>query len=214
MLRKVFLSHNSADKPEVEELAVRLSREQDIEPWLDKWNLIPGQPWQEEIEVAMRECDCCAIFIGKGDPEHGVMGPWQNAEMRALISRQITERGARFAVIPVLLPGVERGRRGTLPTFLVANTWVEFHQSLDDPAAFSRLLAGIRRERPGPPGGIVAHGLTSNFPASPAASAGTASHSATPASQPPARIPTGGKQKILFLAANPSNEARLALDVE
>ena len=51
MKRKVFLSHNSADKPAVEALALRLRQETDIEPWLDKWNLIPGQPWQEELEV-------------------------------------------------------------------------------------------------------------------------------------------------------------------
>jgi len=41
----VFLSHNSADKPAVEELARRLVKE-GIQPWLDKWNLIPGEPWQ------------------------------------------------------------------------------------------------------------------------------------------------------------------------
>jgi hypothetical protein len=45
----VFLSHNSTDKPAVESLAHRL-RAEGIEPWLDKWNLIPGNPWQEEIE--------------------------------------------------------------------------------------------------------------------------------------------------------------------
>ncbi|RYD30657.1 MAG: toll/interleukin-1 receptor domain-containing protein, partial [Verrucomicrobiaceae bacterium] len=151
MRHKVFLSHHSADKPAVEELALRMRRELDIEPWLDKWHLTPGQPWQEEIEDAMRECDCCAVFIGKGDPEHGVLGPWQNAEMRALISRQVTERGARFAVIPVLLPGAERGQRSTLPAFLVANTWVEFRHTLDDFETFKRLLAGIRQERPGAP---------------------------------------------------------------
>jgi hypothetical protein len=47
----VFLSHNSADKPAVEELARRLVRE-GIQPWLDTWNLIPGEPWQEAIKVA------------------------------------------------------------------------------------------------------------------------------------------------------------------
>lgn len=47
----VFLSHNSADKPAVEELARRLVKE-GIQPWLDTWNLIPGEPWQEAIEVA------------------------------------------------------------------------------------------------------------------------------------------------------------------
>lgn len=148
---KVFLSHNSADKPAVEALALQLRKERDIEPWLDKWNLIPGQPWQEELEVAIRACDRCAIFIGRGDPQKGVLGPWQNAELRALISRQISERGSQFAVIPVLLPDAERGQRSALPTFLVANTWVEFRHSLDDPDAWTRLLAGIRRQKPDSP---------------------------------------------------------------
>ena len=51
----VFLSHKSADKPAVEELAVRLRRE-GIEPWLDKWNLIPGDSWQPAIEQALDDC--------------------------------------------------------------------------------------------------------------------------------------------------------------
>jgi hypothetical protein len=53
MSSKVFLSHNSADKPVVEELALRLRQETDVKPWLDKWNLIPGAPWQEELERAI-----------------------------------------------------------------------------------------------------------------------------------------------------------------
>jgi TIR domain len=149
--RKVFLSHNSADKPAIEALALRLRQEPDIEPWLDKWNLIPGQPWQEKIEAAIKACDSCAIFVGRGDPKTGVIGPWQNAEMRALINRQVSERGSQFAVIPVLLPGAERSQRSTLPTFLVANTWVEFRHTLDDAETFQRLVSGIRREKPGPP---------------------------------------------------------------
>ena len=34
-----FLSHSSADKSAVEELARRLKQD-NLEPWLDKWNLI------------------------------------------------------------------------------------------------------------------------------------------------------------------------------
>ena len=48
----VFLSHSSVDKPRVEELARRL-KQAGIEPFLDKWNLIPGQPWQEALEEAL-----------------------------------------------------------------------------------------------------------------------------------------------------------------
>jgi len=37
-----------------------------------------------------------------------------------------------------------------MPTFLAATTWVEFHNSLDDPTAFHRLICGIRGIEPGP----------------------------------------------------------------
>ena len=82
----VFLSHSSADKPAVEELAVRLRRE-GIEPWLDKWNLIPGQdvgsrPWSRRWPTA----PTCAVFIGPGG-----LGTWQNEEMRAAIDRRVGE---------------------------------------------------------------------------------------------------------------------------
>src|SRR6266436_2009692 len=59
----VFLSHSSTDKPSVEELARRLARE-GIQAWLDKWNLIPGDPWQPAIEKALAESETCAVFVG------------------------------------------------------------------------------------------------------------------------------------------------------
>ena len=58
-----------------------------------------------------------------------------------------------FRVIPVLLPGTERAERSSLPTFLVASTWVEFRASLDDQDAFYRLICGIRGLEPGPGSG-------------------------------------------------------------
>ena len=66
----IFLSHNSADKPAVEELAKRLI-EENIIPWLDKWNLIPGDPWQEGIEKALDSCSTCAVVMGPSG-----ISPW------------------------------------------------------------------------------------------------------------------------------------------
>ncbi len=140
----VFLSHNSGDKPAVEELAHRL-RKEGIEPWLDKWNLIPGDPWQEAIEEALDKCKTCAVFVGPGG-----VGPWQNEEMRAAIDRRVSEASRRFRVIPIVLPGGQRDQRSRLPTFLVATTWVEFRRSLDDEEALHRLISGIRGVAPGP----------------------------------------------------------------
>lgn len=139
---QTFLSHNSADKPAVEEIAHRL-RQKGIEPWLDKWNLIPGNPWQEELEQALRECSTCCVFIGPGE-----IGPWQNAEMRAAIDRRVSQ--GQFRVIPVLLPGGKRAERSSYPTFLTQTTWVEFADSLDDSESLHRLVAGIQGIAPGP----------------------------------------------------------------
>jgi conflict system STAND superfamily ATPase/TIR domain-containing protein len=149
----VFLSHSSADKPAVEELARRLAKE-GVQAWLDKWNLIPGDPWQPAIEKALAESETCAVFVGPSG-----LGPWQNEEMRAAIDQRVRDSGKRFRVIPVLLPEAERAERSSLPTFLAATTWVEFRHSLDDADAFHRLVCGIRGVEPGPgPGQAIYEG--------------------------------------------------------
>jgi TIR domain len=149
----VFLSHSRADKPAVEEIARQLAKE-GIQAWLDKWHLIPGDPWQPAIEKALAESESCAVFIGPSG-----FGPWQNEEMRASIDRRVTDSKRRFRVIPVLLPGAERAERSSLPTFLTATTWVEFRDSLEDPGAFHRLISGIRGQEPGPgPGHAIYEG--------------------------------------------------------
>jgi WD40 repeat protein len=139
----VFLSHSSVDKPAAEELARRLLKE-GIQAWLDKWHLIPGDPWQPAIERALAESGTCAVFVGPSG-----LGPWQNEEMRVAIDRRVSDANGRFRVIPVLLPGGERAERSSLPSFLAATTWVEFRDSLDDQDAFRRLVCGIRGVEPG-----------------------------------------------------------------
>lgn len=103
MIYDVFLSHASADKPFAEALARRL-REDGHEPFLDKWHLIPGQPWQEALEEALEASQTCAVFVG------ATLGPWQNEEMRAALDEHVHDE--TFRVIPVLLPGaLKPGRR-------------------------------------------------------------------------------------------------------
>jgi hypothetical protein len=99
----VFLSHSSTDKPVVE-LARRLAKE-GIQAWLDKWQLIPGNPWQPDIERAFAESETSAVFVAPRD-----FGPWQNEEMRATIVPRVRYSVRRFRVTPVLLPSAERHR--------------------------------------------------------------------------------------------------------
>jgi tetratricopeptide (TPR) repeat protein len=144
MSAHVFLSHATADKTFVEELARRLREREGIQAWLDKWNLIPGASWQPAIEDALKECESCAVFIG---PEG--LGPWQTEEMHLAINRRVCDSEQRFRVIPVLLPGA---KRESLPALLVNTTWVEFRGSINDSDAFHRLVSGIRGVTPGPGG--------------------------------------------------------------
>ncbi len=141
----VFLSHNSEDKAQVEKLAARLARKAGIRPWLDKWNLIPGDPWQPAIEQALAVCRSCAVFVGRSE-----IGPWQLEEMRAAISRRVTDANGHFRVIPVLLPPGSRELINKLPPFLSAASWVEFSNGLADRDAFRRLVCGIQGKEPGP----------------------------------------------------------------
>ena len=137
----VFLSHASADKSEVEHLARKL-RDQGLEPFLDKWHLIPGERWQEALEEALDQSRTCAVFLGQA------FGPWQNEEMRSALETCVRDAG--FRVIPILLPGGREPGQEDLPRFLRRLTWVDFRRGLEDEEAFRRLLAGIRGQAPGP----------------------------------------------------------------
>jgi hypothetical protein len=64
-----FLSHNSQDKPVEVQIARWLEEKAKLSVWLDKWNLTPGDPWQEEIEKALDQSRCCVVFL---DPNTGV----------------------------------------------------------------------------------------------------------------------------------------------
>lgn len=141
-LYDVFLSHNSQDKPIVELIARRLEDEAGLKPFLDKWHLIPGGPWQEELEEALNASRTFAVFLGADKN-----GPWKNVEMRDALNKRANDRSRR--VIPVLLPGADPADESTLPAFLKQLTWVDFRSGINDKGTFDRLVAGIRGQSPG-----------------------------------------------------------------
>ena len=136
----VFLSHNSADKPVVEQLALKL-RKAGVSVFFDKWDLVPGERWQESLEKALEQSASCAVFLGSVG-----FGKWEEQEMRAALDRRAAMPG--FRVIPVLLPGA---KPEDLPPFLKAFTGQKLEFGPEEPEAFRRLLHGIRGEKPGPP---------------------------------------------------------------
>jgi hypothetical protein len=109
---------------------------------INKWHLVPGEPWEEALGEALDQSKTCAVFLGPNK-----LGPWENEEMRVALDERV--RNKSFRVIPVLLPGAEPKDRKTLPRFLSRLTWIDFRGGLDDPETFRRLVAGIRGLAPG-----------------------------------------------------------------
>ncbi len=66
-----------------------------IVPWLDKWELRPGLPWQRALEKQIEHIKSAAVFVGKNG-----RGPWQDMELEAFM-HEFVERGR--PVIPVVL---------------------------------------------------------------------------------------------------------------
>ena len=131
----VFLCHNSQDKPEVIEIARQL-QQQGLKPWLDVWELPPGQSWQELLEDQIKDVKSAAVFIGSSG-----LGPWQDREMRALLSEFVRRN---CPVIPVMLESAPQ--KPQLPIFLNALTWVDFKSPYLDP--MEQLIFGITGVKP------------------------------------------------------------------
>jgi len=130
----VFLCHNNRDKPKVKEIGEKL-KNRGILPWLDEWELPPGQPWQPLLEQQIGKIKSAAVFVSKND-----MGPWQKRELYAFLNEFVN----RYCpVIPVLLPNVPK--KPELPIFLRGMTWVDFRKK--DPDPMKQLIWGITRER-------------------------------------------------------------------
>jgi tetratricopeptide (TPR) repeat protein len=149
----VFLSFNSQDRPAVRELAERL-KGADLVPYLEEWELAPGREFQLALAEALRDSKTCVVFLGPSG-----LGPWQKQEVQVAIDRRA--RDESFPVIPVLLPGTERPRRGDVAhlEFLINASWVEFLTTLDDERAFQSLVWGIKGTKPLPPDGSQYEGV-------------------------------------------------------
>lgn len=134
----VFLSHASPDKDIVEAIGARLIDDAQLKVWFDRWSLVPGQKWQQELLKGLDEARTCAIFLGSNTPSG-----WFKEEIDYALARQIERQD--FRVIPGLLLGADSSILG----FLKTRTWVDFSNGVGDAYAFHRLKCGICGVPPG-----------------------------------------------------------------
>lgn len=132
----VFLCHNAADKPAVRALARQLL-DRGILPWLDEWELPPGQPWQRLLEQQIGRIGSAAVCIGPAG-----FGRWHEMEMRGFID-EFNRRELPVISVLLLPPGAPNP---DLPLFLRHFTWVDFRSAEPDP--MDRLAWGVTGQRP------------------------------------------------------------------
>jgi SAM-dependent methyltransferase len=137
-----FLSYTREDFSVVEKIAQRLEDEAHVRVFLDRWHLVPGEPWQDAIEKALSRSASCVIFLGPSG-----IGPWAVEEMKVAVDERVNDHS--FRVIPVLLPGAHENKGEGLPRFLKRLSWVKLAHETGNTEAFARLVAGIRGRSPG-----------------------------------------------------------------
>ncbi len=184
----VFLCHNTQDERQVESIARELKNRRCL-PWLARWELQPGLPWQRQLEQQIETIGAAAVLVGASG-----IGPWQQLEQEAFL-REFVRRGC--PVIPVILRGVEKVPR--LPSFLGGMQTVDFNDVRHDP--WEQLIWGLTGRKPGSAAQAPGEAPETDYLLKVTGVAGTSS-------KPPEKC------KILFIAANPIARHQLRLDDE
>lgn len=130
----VFLSHPREEGAWVERLAASLEDKHRFKVWLDRWTLVPGGSWQQEMAKGLNEARTCAVCVGSQTPDG-----WFKEEIERALD--IQTRRSDFRTIPVLLPDASPD---LVPDFLRLKTWADFRNGHDFEYALHVLSQGIK----------------------------------------------------------------------
>ena len=138
MSPKVFISHASEDKPRfVTAFATRL-RENGVDAWLDRWEMLPGDSLVDKIfEEGLKDAQAVIVVLSN----FSVSKPWVSEELNASVVARIS-KGTK--VIPVVIDDCD------VPEALKYTLWERVPDLSDFEDPLRRILAAIFdvREKP------------------------------------------------------------------
>ena len=138
MSPKVFISHASEDKPRfVTAFATKL-RENGVDAWLDRWEMLPGDSLVDKIfEEGLKEAQAVIIVLSN----FSVSKPWVSEELNASMVARIS-KGTK--IIPVVIDDCD------VPEALKSTLWERVTDPSDFEEPLRRILAAIFdvREKP------------------------------------------------------------------
>jgi hypothetical protein len=88
--QSIFIAYASEDRPWVEQFASAL-REAGVDPWFDVADLAPGEPFQDQLEAALRASRTLVLIL----TPNSIDNPWTLFELGAAI-------GDNKRIIPVV----------------------------------------------------------------------------------------------------------------
>jgi hypothetical protein len=115
---RVFLCHAHGDKPAVRDLYEKLS-ESGYQPWLDEEDLLPGQEWEREIRLAVKQTDVVLVCMSRASiTKQGFV----QKEIRLALDVADEQPEGTIFVVPVKLEECE------VPERLSRWQWVRLHE--------------------------------------------------------------------------------------
>jgi len=128
---KVFVSHASEDKERfVTNFATKL-RENGVDAWLDKWEMLPGDSLVDKIfEEGLKEAQAVIIVLSN----YSIKKPWVREELNASIVAKLS-KGTK--VIPIVLDNCE------VPQSLTSTLWESIPDLESYEKNFKRILSSI-----------------------------------------------------------------------
>jgi hypothetical protein len=138
---RVFLCHNSKDKPEISKIRSFLES-RDIRTFMDQYSFASFGDWEKQLESEIENFKSAAIFLGKSG-----LGPWQIWEIERF-SNELKKRPENRYIGLVILPGYSQELLQEVKEKwpeLAKLQWVDFNQEDPDPA--ERLIEGVSPER-------------------------------------------------------------------
>jgi len=116
----LFLCCSSADRPTIKEIGDQLL-EMNILPWLDEWEVQPGQNWQQVLSAQIASINAATVFVGKDSP-----APWHDPQ----IDHLLRTFAKKHRIVPVILPECEQLPQ--LPNY-IKEPWIDMRISEPDP---------------------------------------------------------------------------------
>jgi hypothetical protein len=131
----LFLCHSSEDKQLVREIYRKLCAEKWLSPWLDEERLLPGQKWEDEIEITVSKSDAVIVFLSnRSVTKEGYV---QKELKMALDIADEKPEGTIF-IIPLRL------EECVVPSQLKKWQWIDYFPFMQREEKYQRLLKSLR----------------------------------------------------------------------